>query len=341
MIAMKSRRCLRIALFTGSPPQRVRTRGRSRGRSGRHDRIRKRRGGRRDVAGRRRGRPCLRPVDVGERLAIARRVELVRRRARRVHRARAERLVSSRCRRRLSRRLSIAVVDGLRPAAEAGADGAPVAVEARALTGEADHAVPELLVVLDDRAVAAPRRERAVSDADVAGRDDRVREAAIRLVELRQELQRLALELCEVLRRRLERVEQTAQLVLPQQRARLGDPWEGGLHGRRRLQHRRREVAREAARRRERSVQALEGGVGGRRASGRASRPPASARVLCDANAPAVVLKLTISSCSARSLGRSVVVRRAIAAIMRERSCGSVPSSALLTSALPLNASGA
>src|SRR5438128_1351243 len=81
---------------------------------------------------------------------------------------------------------------------EAGADSGAIAIEVRALSREPDHRVPELLVVLDDRAVGATRRVRAVLHADVAGRNDRSREAAVREVELRQERERLTLQSSQI-----------------------------------------------------------------------------------------------------------------------------------------------
>ena len=118
-----------------------------------------------------------------------------------------------------------------------------VAVEVLRLTREADHRVPELLVV------GLPRVEAGLVDDHVAGGQDHVGHAAVDEVELGQQLQGGIGQAREIARGRLEVLGEAAQLVGAEQAPGLVDPRERGRDRRRR--------------RREGGVEAGEGAVGG------------------------------------------------------------------------------
>ena len=146
--------------------------------------------------------------------------------------------------------------DGLVAAAGLEAHVGAVAVEVLALAGEADHRVPELLVVL------RPGRQRAVVDLHVAGRQHDPRRALGRQVGLRQQRQGRVDDLGQVARGRAQLARDALQLGGPEQLARLGDPRERRVDGGGRLADAGQDLAREGARVGEGGVQRVQRAVG-------------------------------------------------------------------------------
>ena len=149
-----------------------------------------------------------RPSRFGMLLRVAGDVGLVRRALAREARAGAERLGDRVAEQRADGScVAVPERDGLVAAAGLEAHVVAVAVEVLALAGEADHRVPELLVVL------LVRGERAVLDLDVAGRQHDLGQALRRRgrpAGTGRRSRRSTLR--EVARRRAELVQQALQL---------------------------------------------------------------------------------------------------------------------------------
>ena len=208
-----------------------------------------------------------------------------------------------------------------------------VAVEVLALAGEADHRVPELLVVL------LVRGERAVLDLDVAGRQHDLASGTSRRRSACGKRSTLAsMTLREVARRRAELVDEALQLGRRDERAGLRDPRERGVDRRGRLADAGQDLAGEGARVRERGVEAVERAVRAReRRAEPADRGPQVRRLRRRRAERRVEVRdevLELGLVAAQALGRAVQARQQARQVARLRAV-----SASVTSAVPRSAS--